>query len=112
MANADVLVNIGNDSDAQLASKVVEYMAVGKPILNIVSLAEDTASKALSDYPAILNLRRSDGPPSRQIIDAMARFLFSLPPVPKPYADSVRERYGPRLIGLQYAEILELGVKR
>ncbi len=107
MANADVLVNIGNDSDAQLASKVVEYMAVGKPILNIVSIAKDTASEALSDYPAVLNLQRSDGSPSQKIIDELAGFLFALPTVPIQYTDSVRKRYGPELISLQYAEMLE-----
>ncbi|PKO87055.1 MAG: hypothetical protein CVU18_12050, partial [Betaproteobacteria bacterium HGW-Betaproteobacteria-12] len=61
MVDADVLVNIGNDSEAQLASKVIEYMAVGKPILNLVSLARDTSVAALAAYPAALTLARDVG---------------------------------------------------
>jgi hypothetical protein len=50
MKDVDVLVNIGNDSAAQLASKVIEYLALGKPVLNLVSIDRDASVAELADY--------------------------------------------------------------
>lgn len=111
MVDADVLVNIGNHSEAQLASKVVEYMAVGRPILNLVSIARDASVTALADYPAALTLHRE--PDWRQTglrpetLRALTNFLFDLPAVSQMHAQAARMRYAPEQVALQYAEILE-----
>lgn len=106
MADADVLVNIGNDAEAQLASKVVEYMAAARPILNIVSVRQDASVEALADHPAVLTLQRTDTGPSREAVDALARFLRALPHVPQAYAERVRERYSSASIASQYLAVL------
>lgn len=51
MRNADVLVNIGNRTSFQLPSKVVEYAATGKPVLNFASIEGDSSEVFLSRYP-------------------------------------------------------------
>lgn len=107
MVDADVLVNIGNDSETQLASKVVEYMAVGRPILNIISKAQDISVETLADYPAVLTIQRLATGPSPQVMMSLERFLFDLPQVPPHNVQAVQERYAPLRIALQYAEILE-----
>lgn len=107
MVDADVLVNIGNDSEAQLASKVVEYMAVGRPILNIISVARDTSVGALADYPSVLTLRRDLAGPNPTAMLALERFLFDLPAVPESCAEAMRVRYAPERIASQYASLLE-----
>ncbi len=51
MKEATCLVNIGNSTDYQLPSKVIEYMAMGKPVLNIPCIQNDLSSDALRHYP-------------------------------------------------------------
>ncbi|MBQ9730332.1 MAG: hypothetical protein IJV80_05935 [Clostridia bacterium] len=48
---ADVLINIGNKIKMQDASKVVDYMALGKPILHIHQFADLTSTETLEKYP-------------------------------------------------------------
>jgi glycosyltransferase involved in cell wall biosynthesis len=112
MVDADVLVNIGNDSEAQLASKVVEYMAVGRPILNIISIEKDTSVAALEDYPAVLTIRRPEGNPSAELIERLHRFLADLPAVDAQIPRLVRERYSPANITRQYEQLLGIGSPR
>lgn len=56
MANASVLVNIGNATTHQLPSKLVEYVSTGRPILNLVTTDQDTSIPFLAEYPAALSL--------------------------------------------------------
>jgi len=55
MFEADLLINIGNSTSYQLPSKVVEYMATGKPILNITTIENDTSSRKFQHYPLHFN---------------------------------------------------------
>lgn len=56
MRNMDVLLNIGNKSSIQLPSKCVDYLATGKPILNLHYGAADTFKHFFEDYPNIRNI--------------------------------------------------------
>ena len=75
---AAVLVNIGNRSEDQLPSKVVEYVASGKPILNIGAGPGDLSAEFLGSYPDKL-LLRDDGAPSEEQLAALERFCAGLP---------------------------------
>ena len=112
MVDADVLVNIGNDSEAQLASKVMEYMAVGRPILNIISIEKDASVAALADYPSVLTIRRIDEIPSVELVERLHRFLTDLPAVDSRIPSLVRERYSPANITRQYEQLLGIGSSR
>ena len=57
MHQSDCLINIGNRTSFQLPSKVIEYMATGKSILNLHSVEGDSSAKVLCDYPYHLNTR-------------------------------------------------------
>jgi glycosyltransferase involved in cell wall biosynthesis len=105
MVDADILVNIGNDSESQLASKVIEYMAVGKPIFNLISLVNDTSVAALAEYPATLTLAR-DTATSLASIAMLRDFVLSPPSVPAVVAEAVRERYSVTRICANYETIL------
>ena len=50
MERADVLINIGNTVKNQLGSKLVDYIATGKPILNIIQISDCATQKLLADY--------------------------------------------------------------
>ncbi len=58
---ADVLVNVGNLCANQVPSKVFEYIATGKPILNFYSIENDTSLIYLNRYPAVLSAKSADG---------------------------------------------------
>ncbi len=105
MIDADILVNIGNDSETQLASKVIEYMAVGKPILNLVSHPGDRAVAALMDYPSALTLVRDEGVTSVTVA-ALFKFLLAPPVVPASVAVAARERYSVARITNDYEAVL------
>ena len=75
---AAVLVNIGNRSEDQLPSKVVEYVASGKPILNICAGAGDLSAEFLRAYPDKLLLQDGIAPSAEQVA-ALEHFCAGLP---------------------------------
>lgn len=54
MKDADILVNIGNDTAYQLPSKVVEYLAAMKPILNFAKTDQDSSIVFFRHYDGIM----------------------------------------------------------
>ncbi|MDP1526051.1 MAG: glycosyltransferase [Rhodocyclaceae bacterium] len=106
MVDADVLINIGNNSESQLASKVVEYMAVGKPILNFTSISLDTSLDALVDYPATLNIERAGNVPRSEVVEAMRSFVLNSAPVDKRAVERVRRRYSGEHVAGLYESLL------
>ncbi len=57
--NANLLINIGNNCTNQMPSKVFDYIASGKPIVNFYAIENDTSKSYLSEYPLCLNLENS-----------------------------------------------------
>jgi glycosyltransferase involved in cell wall biosynthesis len=81
MRAADILVNIGNITSHQLPSKLVEYAAAARPILNLATILADTGRDFLRGYPASLTLQaRCDGP-DQAAIDAALAFIAAPPPL-------------------------------
>ena len=56
MANADVLINIGNTFSNQVPSKIFDYFAFGKPILNVEKIADCPAREYFERYPHTFTL--------------------------------------------------------
>ena len=56
MANADVLINIGNTFSNQVPSKIFDYFAFGKPILNVEKIANCPAREYFERYPQTFTL--------------------------------------------------------
>lgn len=75
MHAANCLVNIGNATHYQLPSKVIEYMATGKPILNIYSIEGDSSANTLLGYPFHLNVRAGQ----YEDIDLIVQFVEQSP---------------------------------
>lgn len=106
MIDADVLVNIGNDSESQLASKVIEYMSVGKPILNLVSVARDASIEALEGYPATLTIMRSGETPSQEVVEALRSFVLHPASPDAKFGDIVRRRFSAENVAGLYESLL------
>ncbi len=53
----DILINIGNQTDFQLPSKAVEYLASGRPVANLSYVDDDPFIAFWDNQPGLLNLR-------------------------------------------------------
>lgn len=71
MADADVLVNIGNSVPVHMPSKTLEYINTGKPLVNFYKLEECPTLYYTKRYPLALNLYEGD----RDMDAAAARFV-------------------------------------
>lgn len=56
MAQADVLINIGNTYSNQVPSKIFDYFAFGKPILNVEKIPDCPAKEYFDRYPLAFSL--------------------------------------------------------
>lgn len=55
MQQADILVNLGNTMHNQMPSKLLEYIATGKPILNISARRDCNTLPLIERYPLTFN---------------------------------------------------------
>lgn len=60
MQDADILVNIGNNNEYQEPSKILEYISMQKPIINVCSINEDTSLNILMNYNNFYNFFPED----------------------------------------------------
>lgn len=108
MKEADILINIGNDNPYQLPSKVVEYAWLGKPVVNIHRLENDSSKSFLSDYPAILNIHDDGRKNIFSQTDRLKAFIESLPYDVEPeFLESWQERYEVATISRMYENCLQ-----
>ncbi|MCA0238549.1 MAG: glycosyltransferase [Bacteroidetes bacterium] len=56
MSSMDILLNIGNTTDFQLPSKAVDYLAAGKPVLNLSYSVSDPFADFFEGNDLIFNL--------------------------------------------------------
>ncbi|MBA2686614.1 MAG: glycosyltransferase [Gemmatimonadaceae bacterium] len=56
MRSASALINIGNDTTYQLPSKLVEYAATGKPVINVVARQNDSSVVFFKRHPCVFNV--------------------------------------------------------
>lgn len=58
--NADLLLNIGNSTETQVPSKVLEYISWRKPIINLITIDNDTSVSFFEEYSLSITLRIND----------------------------------------------------
>lgn len=75
IGDAVIVVNLGNRNKCQLPSKLIEYMALSKPILNILQTPEDPSLDLLERYRAKLTLFDSGADPSLEQIQLTEQFI-------------------------------------
>jgi glycosyltransferase involved in cell wall biosynthesis len=106
MQEADALVNIGNATPYQLPSKLVEYVASGRPILNLATSPEDSATAFLAGYPAALTLA-TDGDAPAPAVEAALSFLAQPPCAAAETVQRFLEPFGIERIAGAYARLLQ-----
>lgn len=103
MRAADCLLNISNDSWYQLPSKLIDYMAVGKPILNLSTVLDDESSAFLESYSAGLTVV-FNGRIEERDRDRVTRFFEALRAAPEQERTRVQQRHSAAAIGAQYGD--------
>lgn len=108
IANASILINIGNRTSFQLPSKLVEYVASGKPIVTLVNQAEDTSIDFLSRYPGAYVWREDNASPE---IEWLVQLVESPPSVAPSVIRELLREYRVESVGGAYESLLLRGRK-
>ncbi len=104
MSEADILINIGNATVEQLPSKLVEYAWLGKPIVNLHSIDDDSSKEFLKEHPAILNLDTRPNSSIEEQVRKLADFINRLPiSIPESFLQNWRKQFGAGTIANEYA---------
>lgn len=74
MKDADVLINIGNTFNNQVPSKIFDYFAFGKPILNIERIADCPSKEYFERYPFQFTAKEYCENPN--IVNTLIQFLY------------------------------------
>jgi len=77
MRQMDFLLHIGNTTEYQLPSKVVDYLAAGKPVVHLSYVAADPFLDFWGNTPGLLTLRVQNGRVADADILHLAAFLNS-----------------------------------
>jgi len=59
-ANTDILISIGNFRSHNMASKIFEYMSIGKPIIHFYEIDQDPVLNVLDKYPLALLIKQDE----------------------------------------------------
>lgn len=89
---ADVLVNIGNSNPYQEPSKIIEYIYLGKPVINICSIDNDSSRELLDKYPLNFNYHASEID-NTLIINRLFEFVTSQHNVERTIIDKILSQY-------------------
>ena len=77
--SSDFLLNIGNLTEYQLPSKVVEYLSANKPIINITTNINDSSWEVLSISPLATNFFIKDEQIDKDLVSKLINFLINPP---------------------------------
>lgn len=81
MMDMDVLLNLGNQTAFQLPSKTVDYLAAGKPVLNLSYVADDPFREMFGAWEGLLNLPVRNGKLEPDGALRCLAWLDALPPM-------------------------------
>ncbi len=105
LSRLDIIMNFGNTTDYHLPSKVVDYLYLNKPILNLISTENDSTSAFMSRHELELqdlHLGHNTMETNKALFD---KFVFQQRKPSIPNTALVSE-YTVRMIGDQYLQLL------
>lgn len=107
LAEASALVNIGNQTRHQLPSKLVEYVAAGRPILNLHTGSDDSSLAFLAHHPAALSIGITGQAPDEKAVNQVLAFLRAPPTVDPATTSAMIAPYRTDAIGNAYLALLQ-----
>jgi glycosyltransferase involved in cell wall biosynthesis len=109
MYSADILVNIGNSNPYQEPSKVIEYASIGKPIINIMTIHNDSSALVLEKYPAAMNVFCPMMERKTEQLDKLIKFIENPPYVEKDFLEKLIMPYTIDTVANTYLQMLDKG---
>ena len=103
---SDVLLNIGNITEYQLPSKIIEYAATGLPIINIKYISSDSSERFLANYSSVMNLD-SRLSIDKNILQKVAHFINNASRVETKDIAQIIQPYTLESISNQYLKLLD-----
>ena len=112
MLQADILVHVGNAEDAYMPSKILDYISIGKPIINLCKIPSCPTLPLMERYPMGMTIYEYEDL-TDEIIDQLVSFCTTnngkqipFDQISKQYYDSTIE-----YVGDKFYEVIENVVK-
>lgn len=102
LKQADFLINIANITSYQLPSKLVDYMATGKPIINLVSIEDDSSLAFLKDYPRTVTVMERANIDINDDVKNLSDFIASPETVPQEKVATLMRQFQVAAVEAQY----------
>lgn len=113
MLQSDILVHVGNASDAYMPSKILDYISSGKPILNICKIPSCPTLPLMERYPLGMTVYEYEAL-TEDVISNVVRFCYDnkgkkipFTTISKLYYDSTIE-----YVGQKFYEVIESVIKK
>ncbi|MDP3358418.1 MAG: hypothetical protein Q8S41_03625 [Lutibacter sp.] len=104
--DATILVNIGNSNEFQEPSKILEYVYLKKPILNVCSVEDDSSKELLSDYPLNFNVFSSEISDNKKLIEVY-KFMTKSDFIGNEHIEKILQKYLLQEVEMRYFELLK-----
>jgi glycosyltransferase involved in cell wall biosynthesis len=112
MQEATVLVNLGNSTAYQLPSKVVEYVMLGKPVLNLTKLDSDSSQSFFSDFSGVCNVTERALEGDAAEFDRVRRFVENPPAIAATYVEQLARTHSTQAVTQNYLTLFGEGSQR
>jgi glycosyltransferase involved in cell wall biosynthesis len=106
MHDCTALVNIGNETSFQLPSKIVEYAATGKPIVNFAHIEQDSSAQFLSRHGCFLNVPPFTPGEESNVAQRLEEFLSRAQPLSPEEIEPIVGPHRLPAIAASYEELL------
>ena len=110
MMDATVLVNLGNSTVYQLPSKVVEYVILGKPVLNITKTVADSSQIFFSNFEGICTVTEQAIYANADEFARVTEFIENPPLCSQANVDRLKRIHGLESIAKSYLCLIQGGV--
>lgn len=106
MKEAAVLINLGNGTPYQLPSKVVEYVMLAKPVLNISPIELDSSQDMLLEFKSIFSVSEHALSSDASVYAEAKRFIENPPAIDLASIKRFSDRHSITRIGKSYIDLL------
>ena len=106
-----MLVNLGNSTAFQLPSKVVEYVMLGKPVLNIAKLETDSSQSFFSDFNGVCNVTEHALANDPAEFSRVKNFIHNPPVISPIYMDQLMRKHGTEAVTQSYLSLLQCDIE-
>lgn len=106
MKEAAILINLGNGTPYQLPSKVVEYVMLAKPVLNISPIELDSSQDMLLEFKSIFSVSEHALSSDASVYADAKSFIGNPPAIDLASIERFSERHSINRIGKSYIDLL------